>query len=61
MSGERSELEQPKPGTLVCAECDRRSSAMARGWVGLRADDHEDRGAPEVAIFCPVCARREFG
>jgi hypothetical protein len=42
---------------LVCAECGRESAAGAKGWRAyLTGDD-----PPGVAIFCPSCAKREFG
>lgn len=43
--------EQP----LVCVECEKPAPADARGWQAfLTVDD-------EVALYCPACARREFG
>ena len=46
---------------LACAECPRVSSVTARGWKGYRTDEPETDDPPQVAFYCPACARREFG
>jgi hypothetical protein len=46
---------------LACAECPRVSSVSARGWKAYRSDDPETEEPPELAFYCPDCARREFG
>jgi hypothetical protein len=43
-----------------CAECPRVSSASARGWRAYRVDDPDEGGPPEIAFYCPDCARREL-
>ena len=44
---------------LTCAECGRESDEEARGW---RAYLTGEEGAVDgVEIFCPDCAREEFG
>lgn len=42
-------------GTLVCVECAARSDKAAANWRAYISSDDE------VVIFCPACARREFG
>jgi hypothetical protein len=37
------------------------SSAFANGWRAYRIDDPELREPPQLAFYCPSCARREFG
>jgi hypothetical protein len=44
-----------------CAECPRVSSVSARGWKAYRVDDLDEDGPPELAFYCPGCARRKFG
>jgi hypothetical protein len=46
---------------LACAECPRVSSVTAGGWKAYRVDDPEENEPPELAFYCPACARREFG
>jgi hypothetical protein len=45
---------------LRCIEC-RRESPTGRHWRAYLADDPRDDDPPEVAVFCPSCAEREFG
>ena len=45
---------------LRCVEC-RRESVSGRRWRAYLADDPDDHDPPEVAVFCPSCAEREFG
>jgi hypothetical protein len=45
---------------LRCIECRRESSVGCR-WRAYLADDSRDHEPPEVAVFCPSCAEREFG
>jgi hypothetical protein len=45
----------PDVRPLVCAECGAESEAEALGWRAYLDDDEA------AVIFCPVCARREFG
>jgi len=45
---------------LCCEECGCLSD-VARGWIGQIVDDHESTEAQrDVAVYCPVCAQREF-
>ena len=37
------------------------SSAFAAGWKAYRTDDSELDGRPQLAFYCPNCARREVG
>ncbi len=47
---------------LRCIECGTRSTGVARGWRAYQIPDPEDTAAtPEVAVYCPACAEREFG
>jgi hypothetical protein len=41
-------------GLLVCQEC-RREDDLGRGWKAYIADVYE------VLVYCPDCAKREFG
>jgi hypothetical protein len=41
---------------LRCAECGRLADDAA-GWRGYRIELEEDGGGPELAFFCPTCAR----
>ncbi len=45
---------------LRCVEC-RRESSVGFRWRAYLADDPRDDDPPEVAVFCPSCAEREFG
>jgi DNA-directed RNA polymerase subunit RPC12/RpoP len=45
-----------------CVECGAESNKLATGWRAYLAgelDENEQEG--EVLMFCPDCARREFG
>jgi len=46
-----------------CDECGKEPEveAHALGWVAYRVDLADDPDAPEVTIYCPDCAKREFG
>jgi hypothetical protein len=45
---------------LACAECPRVTNS-GRGWKAYRVDDPTEDERPELAFYCPACARREFG
>jgi len=45
---------------LVCVECGRVSGDAATGWRAYREDLPDENDPPSVAIFCPICAAREF-
>ena len=51
----------PEPSVLTCGESLEESDEKARGWIGLRAEDVEGLEPISVAVFCPECARVEFG
>jgi hypothetical protein len=46
-----------------CEECGEEADveAHAAGWVAYRVDLADDRDPPEVIVYCPECAAREFG
>jgi Zn finger protein HypA/HybF involved in hydrogenase expression len=45
---------------LRCEECEC-ASHTARGWIAQIVDDQEAaQGQRDVAVYCPVCAQREF-
>jgi hypothetical protein len=46
---------------LRCVECGSHSGLLARDWLAVRCDDPEQDGPPELAFYCPDCARAEFG
>jgi ribosomal protein L44E len=48
---------------LRCVECGAESDEFARGWRAYRLDDLDvwDEDEPEISMYCPECARREFG
>ncbi len=46
--------------TLVCVECGLRSET-APAWRAYLAGDPREAADDEVAIYCPDCAKREFG
>jgi DNA-directed RNA polymerase subunit RPC12/RpoP len=43
-----------------CAECGAESEELASGWRAYLAADF-DEDEDKVLLFCPECARREFG
>ncbi len=52
--------------TLICAECGRESDQRAAGWRAILGEGLEDDPDPDyhddaVEVFCPECAKREFG
>jgi hypothetical protein len=42
---------------LACTGCPRVSSFSAKGWKSYRVEDPDDDGEPELAFYCPECAR----
>jgi ribosomal protein L40E len=48
---------------LVCVECGAESTEDARGWRSCLGSGSEDLDARDVEafVFCPDCAKREFG
>ena len=54
----------PRPGFNWCPrfeECLTESDDAARGWIALPTEDVHGLDPTSVAIFCPECARVEFG
>jgi hypothetical protein len=50
-----------KPGDVIrCAECGREQREGERGWQALHGREQPE-DVPEVIVFCPHCAEREFG
>jgi hypothetical protein len=52
-----------QPGSVIqCVECGAESDGLASGWRAYLAEDlDEDEGEEDVVLYCPECARREFG
>jgi hypothetical protein len=47
-------------GLLVCHECGF-ASEECTGWISHLVQDPDDPETPaEVAVYCPLCAEREF-
>lgn len=46
---------------LRCEECGAESHDHARGWLVLHVRDVEEVDPPFEVVYCPVCAKREFG
>jgi hypothetical protein len=51
---------QQNRGVLVCVECGCVSDEEASGWRAYREDVPGEDEPASVAIFCPICAAREF-
>jgi hypothetical protein len=49
----------PRTG-LACLECGARADDRAHGWQAFLADGIEFP-RPQVLVYCPSCADREFG
>ena len=45
----------------VCVECGCTSDPLWTGWLAYRVDDPETDPNPELGLYCPGCAAREFG
>ena len=50
-----------KPTFAVCVECARVSGPYWIKWRACRIDSPELEELPEIAMYCPACAHREFG
>jgi hypothetical protein len=46
---------------MGCVECGAKPDERAEGWRGYRVDDPDGNELPELAVYCPCCAQREFG
>lgn len=49
-----------RANVVHCIECKGASGLMWRGWRAYRVDDPEADTRPELAFYCPTCAKREF-
>lgn len=53
---------EPRMARLAkCIECGQVSGPLWMSWRAYRVEDPESGGEPEIALYCPVCAKREFG
>ena len=50
-----------RPIVLTCLECGERADERARGWRALIPYFEEADEAPDLSLYCPSCAAREFG
>ena len=48
-------------GSLRCVECGAIADVEARGWRAFIAHNPDEDELPEIAVYCPDCAEREFG
>lgn len=48
-------------GHLQCAECKQVSDQGAYGWAAFLSEDLDGLEPTEVCVFCPDCAKRQFG
>ena len=47
---------------LECVECRKRPSYEdAAGWQAYLVNDPDAKDDEEIVVYCPECARREFG
>jgi hypothetical protein len=54
-------MAQTKPA-LECVECHKRPSyENAAGWQAYLVGGPEVEDDEEIVVYCPDCARREFG
>lgn len=52
---------QPELRFAECVECGRVSGPYWIRWRACRVDEPETDDVPEIALYCPACAQREFG
>jgi hypothetical protein len=58
---ERAASEYRVLAGLKCAECGQYEvGAATKGWRALLGREYPE-AEPEVVVFCPECAEREFG
>jgi hypothetical protein len=57
----RSRDRQREANVATCIECQTMSGLRWTGWRAYRVDDPELDEPPALALYCPRCARREFG
>ena len=54
-------MERTKPA-LECVECRKTPSyENTAGWQAFLVGDPDIEDDEEIVIYCPACARREFG
>jgi hypothetical protein len=46
---------------LECVECRKEAGEIAPGWQAYLVSDPDIEGDEEIVVYCPDCARREFG
>jgi hypothetical protein len=46
---------------LECVECGKGEDEVAPGWQAYLIGDPDMDDDEEIVIYCPGCARREFG
>ena len=46
---------------LECIECRKEAGEIAPGWQAYLVSDPDIEGDEEIVVYCPDCARREFG
>ena len=46
-----------------CEECGVEAEVVAHagGWLAYRVELRDDPDPPEIVVYCPDCAAREFG
>ena len=52
---------QPEQLFAECVECRRISGPYWIHWHAVRVDEQDTHDEPEIALYCPACAEREFG
>ena len=45
----------------MCVECGQVSGPYWMRWRAVRIDEPDTDAEPEIALYCPQCAGREFG
>jgi hypothetical protein len=48
-------------GRFTCVECGAESDELATGWRAYVLGELDENAEKEVLMFCPECAKREFG
>ena len=46
---------------LECIECSKGEDEVAPGWQAFLVGDPDIEDDEEIVVYCPECARREFG
>ena len=53
-------MERAK-SALQCVECRKEAGEAAPGWQAYLVSDPDTEYDEEIVVYCPDCARREFG